>query len=267
MKKMILGILALLISSQLVAAPWVDPAIRSNLLSNQDALMTVIAQFKSQSPFNREHAGMRPSEIIKQKQLIASVSQRSLREMVTELKKRNSAVISFESLWINNSMVITAKNSFIQSLIMRDDLERLELNTEIKLFDPIQGNAEKGLNSEDFTYGLQRLQASKVWNELGIDGTGVTVGVLDTGIDSNHESLVGRTIATKDFVSSYEDNAANDGHGHGTHCAGTIGGTNAGGKHIGVAPGVQFVVGKILDRKSTRLNSSHSQQSRMPSSA
>jgi hypothetical protein len=86
----------------------------------------------------------------------------------------------------------------------------------------------------------------KVWSELGINGTGVTVGVLDTGIDSNHETLAGRVVATKDFVSDYEDNAPNDGHGHGTHCSGTIGGTNAGGKHIGVAPGVNFMVGKIF---------------------
>ncbi|MBX9768738.1 MAG: S8 family serine peptidase, partial [Bdellovibrionales bacterium] len=38
-----------------------------------------------------------------------------------------------------------------------------------------------------------------------------------------------------------------DGHGHGTHVAGTISGQNASGTHIGVAPGVKLIIGRILD--------------------
>ena len=79
-------------------------------------------------------------------------------------------------------------------------------------------------------YGVKKVRAAEVWNELGIDGTGITVGVLDTGIDSEHADLAGRVIKNKDFVSSYADGEANDGHGHGTHCAGSIGGGATSGK-------------------------------------
>ncbi|MBT3785635.1 S8 family serine peptidase [bacterium] len=246
MNRILTGVLALAISTQLIAKPVVDPALQARFLSKKDTDVTVIAKFKAQGPMNKRMRGMSPSQIQKQKMVIASISQQSLVNQISSLRKKTSDIKKTTSLWINNSMIITAKTSFIRSLAERDDLEKLDLDTELKLWDPIVRSAEKGINTEDSTYGLKKVQAMKVWSELGINGTGVTVGVLDTGVDSNHENLTGRVLATKDFVSDYADNAANDGHGHGTHCSGTIGGTNAGGKHIGVAPGVNFVVGKIF---------------------
>ena len=75
-------------------------------------------------------------------------------------------------------------------------------------------------------------------------GKGVTVAVLDTGIDAAHPAFKGVSIKQKDFTGS----GNGDKHGHGTHCAGTILGRDVGGKRIGVARGVQRVlVGKVLD--------------------
>ena len=239
-------ILALLIGSQLMAKPVIDPALKERFLSKKDTNITVIAKFKAQGPMNKRLAGKSPSEILKQKRIIASISQQSLSNQIHTLRQKTSDIQKMESLWINNSMIITAKTSFIRSLADRDDLERLDLDAKLRLFEPIEGTSEKVMDTQDSTYGLKKIQAMRVWNELGLNGEGVVVGVLDSGIDSDHESLSGRVLKTKDFVSSYEDNVPNDGHGHGTHCSGTIGGTNAGGKHIGVAPGVNFIMAKIF---------------------
>jgi subtilisin family serine protease len=75
-------------------------------------------------------------------------------------------------------------------------------------------------------------------------GEGVTVAVLDTGIDTTHPAFAGKHMILKDFTAtSYEDK-----HGHGTHCAGTIFGGLIEGKRIGIAPGVSKVlIGKVLD--------------------
>jgi subtilisin family serine protease len=74
-------------------------------------------------------------------------------------------------------------------------------------------------------------------------GAGVTVAVLDTGIDEEHPAFTGVRLIQKDFSGDGDG----DVQGHGTHCAGTIFGRDVNGVRIGVAPGVQTaLIGKVL---------------------
>ncbi|MEU2250661.1 S8 family peptidase [Streptomyces sp. NPDC019224] len=81
----------------------------------------------------------------------------------------------------------------------------------------------------------------------GLDGKGVRVAVLDSGIDATHPDLAGRIEEKTDFTGKAPD--AKDGQGHGTHVASTILGDGAasGGKYTGVAPGARLLVGKVCD--------------------
>lgn len=75
------------------------------------------------------------------------------------------------------------------------------------------------------------------------DGSGVTVAVLDTGIDAGHAAFAGVALVERDFTG--EGNG--DQEGHGTHCAGTIFGRDVDGVRIGVAPGIErALIGKVL---------------------
>jgi subtilisin family serine protease len=75
-------------------------------------------------------------------------------------------------------------------------------------------------------------------------GAGVTVAVLDTGIDRDHVAFAGVSLEEEDFTNS----GKGDRKGHGTHCAGTIFGRDINGQRIGVAPGVtRALIGKVLD--------------------
>ena len=69
-------------------------------------------------------------------------------------------------------------------------------------------------------------------------GAGVTVYVIDTGIETSHWEFGGRAWAAYD---AYGGNAQ-DCNGHGTHVAGTVGGAN-----YGVAKGVSLVGVRVLD--------------------
>jgi subtilisin family serine protease len=87
----------------------------------------------------------------------------------------------------------------------------------------------------------------------GIDGQGVTVVVIDTGIDLNHQAfgpdldgngVSDRIIIARDF-SEDGDGTANDVDGHGSHVASIIGSSAPG--FLGVAPGVNIVSLQGLD--------------------
>lgn len=78
-------------------------------------------------------------------------------------------------------------------------------------------------------------------------GKGVTVAVLDTGIDkAQPPAFEGVNIIGRNFTAGDSDDF-HDTNSHGTHCAGTIFGRAVGGTRIGVAPGVtKAVIGKVL---------------------
>ena len=78
----------------------------------------------------------------------------------------------------------------------------------------------------------------------GINGSGVTVAVLDTGIDKLPD-FAGRLIDGVDL--SGEGNPFHDSYGHGTFVAGLIAGNGAssGGQYVGEAPGADLVSVKV----------------------
>ncbi|MER6914075.1 S8 family serine peptidase [Streptomyces sp. NPDC000594] len=94
-----------------------------------------------------------------------------------------------------------------------------------------------------------RIGAPKVW-QSGYDGKGVTIAVLDSGVDDTHPDLATQVVGAANFTSSPD---TRDRHGHGTHIASIAAGTGArsGGKYQGVAPGAKILNGKIMDDNGT----------------
>ncbi|MGO4761332.1 S8 family serine peptidase [Cupriavidus sp. 2KB_3] len=77
------------------------------------------------------------------------------------------------------------------------------------------------------------------------DGSGISVGVIDTGIDHSHACFAGVKFKMVDYTGE----GVNDTDGHGTHCAATIFGRDVAGTRVGVARGVSDVfVGKAIGK-------------------
>jgi subtilisin family serine protease len=117
-----------------------------------------------------------------------------------------------------------------------------------------------------YANGLLMVQANEVWDP-DLDGTpdpgrptgaGTRVCIIDSGLDMEHPALRGAVVASRDFLEG--DNHAGDGaqgawgSGHGTHVAGIVAArpgpripTLEPGSLVGVAPGTQLVIARVLD--------------------
>ncbi|MFF6999209.1 S8 family serine peptidase [Streptomyces sp. NPDC008313] len=125
--------------------------------------------------------------------------------------------------------------TFWRTLTRRDDgIRKVWLDGRVRA-DLAESNAQIGTEA--------------AW-DAGLTGKGVTVAVLDTGVDAGHPDLAGRVARSKSFIEGQE---VADRDGHGTHVTSTVGGSGAAsyGKERGVAPGATLAVGKVLDDQGT----------------
>jgi serine protease AprX len=86
-----------------------------------------------------------------------------------------------------------------------------------------------------------------VSQQLGVDGSGIGVATIDSGVSIWHDDLAERVIHFADFV-NFEASQYDD-YGHGTHVAGIISGSgqDSAGARRGIAPGAHLIVLKALD--------------------
>jgi serine protease AprX len=96
--------------------------------------------------------------------------------------------------------------------------------------------------------------ASAVRQELGVDGSGIGVAVVDSGVTAWHDDLADPAAPDTQRVAQFVDlvnNASDayDDYGHGTHVAGIIAGNgfDSSGARSGIAPAATLLVVKALD--------------------
>lgn len=127
-------------------------------------------------------------------------------------------------------------------LAREESVVAVALAMPMKLIEPVAVAADEDPLTEGSTWGIKAVKA----DVSPFTGDGVTIAVLDTGIDEKHTAFAGVSLVTRNFT----DDADEDTHGHGTHCAGTILGRNVDGVRIGVARGVnKALIGKVLAKK------------------
>ena len=95
------------------------------------------------------------------------------------------------------------------------------------------------------SWGVSHIGCEMAHNN-GIDGTGVKVAVIDTGIDYTHEDLDANYKGGYDFVFNDPDPFDNY-NSHGTHVAGIIAAERNGIGVVGVAPNASLYAVRVLD--------------------
>ena len=103
------------------------------------------------------------------------------------------------------------------------------------------------------TYGLDRINQRKLPLDASYSYTttasNVTAYVIDTGILATHQDFGGR-VKVQGFTAINDGRGSSDCNGHGTHVAGTVGGTT-----YGVAKGVNLVAVRVLGCDGSGTNS------------
>ncbi|RLD55624.1 MAG: hypothetical protein DRJ05_12645 [Bacteroidetes bacterium] len=182
---------------------------------------------------------------LSQKGVIADLNQMQQNQMVKE-------VMTF---WIANVVNCKATPAAIEQLALRDDIASIDYDEKRILIDPMENKdafpVEGVPGSKEITWNVLKINATDVW-ALGINGEGIIVSVIDTGVNYDHNDLNDHVWQSTeypnhgyDFVNN--DNDPMDDHGHGTHCSGTVAGDGTAGSQTGIAPEATIMCCKVLD--------------------
>ncbi len=119
----------------------------------------------------------------------------------------------------------------------------------IEYNEPIVYYMDETTSVVNATNAWRSVVEGSLWGDKGIDGTGVTAVVVDTGVDAGHPDLDYGTKTIRNLKSDtgsgpwYEIENGDTSSGHGTHCAGTIAGNGdaSAGSRAGMAPGANLI--------------------------
>jgi subtilisin family serine protease len=120
-------------------------------------------------------------------------------------------------------------------------------------------HATAGANDPVFAQGLQwgleHIGAPQAWTTSR--GAGVTIAIVDSGADLEHEDLLGKVVASTSCIGANGDanrcsGSGQDDNGHGTHVAGIAAANTDNGRGVaGVAPDAKLMIVRVLQNSCT----------------
>ena len=232
----------------------IEPRLSSklNVLSSSEEI-SVIVYMKDGAPLS-SLSGTRKDRIASMKRF-SEISQAGVRSFL-ETKKQKVKNIAYQKFWSFNGLALKAPKEVIEEIASRDDVEKITENKTFRLPPrPAENLSTMSLShlSSSVEDNIALIKADKVWDDLGFRGTGIKVGIADTGVLASHPDLTGKVSlqATFNSLGTQISSTANDTDGHGTHVAGIIAGGNSSGKYIGAAPASDLIVAKVFDDSGT----------------
>ncbi len=187
--------------------------------------------------------------VVNELKAFASQTQSALLNEL-ETFKNAGEVSQIQALWITNVINCYATPSVIEQLAQRPNINRIDIDEERILIDPIDVEEVGETQIREITYNVSIMNVPEVW-EMGFTGEDVVVAVLDSGVNYNHNDLTNNMWEHPDFPFhgwNFTNNSNNpmDFHGHGTHCAGTVAGDGTSGSQTGMAPTAKIMALQVL---------------------
>ncbi|MCP2276146.1 Subtilase family protein [Nocardia amikacinitolerans] len=149
----------------------------------------------------------------------------ALRGIRTEFERRGIEIQ--EEFWLTHSVLATLTSSEVLAIAARDDVGSIMSN--------------KLRHTETLDVSRPRIRADVVV-PAGTTGAGISVAIVDTGVDGAHPALAGVVGPQQDVTGTAVNR---DDRGHGTHCAGIVASQDA--TFRGIAPGAAIIDIRIMD--------------------
>jgi len=132
------------------------------------------------------------------------------------------------------------------------DVAILAADPRVMLVEPV---IEMTVDVQTVDWGIRAIGADNS-SALSGNGSGVVTGVeiyiLDTGCDMDHTDLNVNATLARNYTT---DASTEDGHGHGTHCAGIVAALDNTSFNVGVVPGAPIIPLKVLSNSGSGYNS------------
>lgn len=183
---------------------------------------------------------------------------RALKSRATQSNKplqtllQNHGITKAQQLWLINGMAFEATPSQIDEISGMADVASIVVDQAIKLPRVMTPQASTPVEPN-----IDQVKAPSLW-DLGFTGQGVTVAIVDSGVDINHPDLASRyrggDNSWYDPNNEYPEGPV-DTAGHGTQVAGLVLGGNNSGNYIGVAPDARWIGIKIFANNGLALSS------------
>lgn len=242
-------------------ASRLHPSLLKQMLQHpDDAFLSVIVEWRQESQRRlqeipatgdpRQHRRM----VVAALQAEANQASAALRSVVATAEQQGEAQ-NVRSFWVSPVMAMDARPDLLDRLAQRQDVVQIRLDERIYL--DAQEMEPAAANTVGWPWNLTMVRADQAQNALGLDGTGVVVAIMDTGVEWQHPALEAkyRGYTGKDLtqhrgnwhVSTDETYLyPGDAIGHGTHVMGTILGDDGLDNRIGVAPGAKWIAVKLF---------------------
>ncbi len=130
----------------------------------------------------------------------------------------------------------------VYTIVTTDESDITELEGDSTV-ESIETDVPVKMAADVIDWGVSRIGADKIWDTA--TGIGVTVAVIDTGIEMTHPDLQGKVTKGYDFVNDKE--SPEDDNGHGTHVAGIVMAARNNTGVVGVSHGTSVMPVKVLN--------------------
>lgn len=229
----------------------IEPALLKQLVGGDAETVPIIVEVEATTDLRGALAEPEPTRrrqmVVASLQAIADNSQAGALAVLAEREALGGAS-NVRSYWIFNGLAADADLDTVLALAARPEVRIVRRDREYRITDQPQASPDLVPRGQSTQWNIAQIRADLVWNALQIDGTGVVVANIDSGVDFLHPALLtqyrgydphGLHMHACNWFDATGGGANYpvDSNGHGTHTMGTMVGKGG----IGVAPGAAWI--------------------------